>query len=119
MTRYLHSFVAVVGTVVVVLACRVPLAYAVATQIVITDEQYIPQKITGHTGQKMHIDIYNKGSKTHNFVLPAFYIYTPNLPAHQSTYVEFTPDKTGTFTFYSDTGGAREKGLVGSVEVTE
>ncbi len=91
--------------------------HAVSYSVSITDQGMTPSVITSTVNEKVHITIRNNGTKTHNFVLPSFYIFTPNLPAHQGTTVEFTPDKKGAFPFYSDTGGAPEPGISGVLRV--
>lgn len=85
--------------------------------VVISDHSFTPMILMARSDHAVRINIINKGTKTHNFILPAFYIYTPNLPAKQSTWVKFTPDKTGRFPFYSDADGDRESGLSGSIQV--
>lgn len=92
-------------------------ARAQTYRIEITDHGFEPARITGIRDQKMRIEIHNAGSKVHNFELPAFYVFTANLRANERTSVEFTPDRTGTFPFFSDAGGAREPGLAGQIEV--
>ena len=67
--------------------------------------------------QDVKIVIVNKGAHVHNFVLPAFYIYTQNLQPNASTSVGFRPDKTGLYPFFSDTGGSPEAGLSGQIHV--
>ncbi len=85
--------------------------------VVISDHSFAPTMLRARPDHVVRINIVNKGTKTHNFILPAFYIYTPNLPAKQSTWVQFTPDKTGKFPFYSDADGDREAGLAGTMQV--
>ena len=92
-------------------------ATVAAHDLVITDRQFSPQQIAGRLNQTIKIVIRNQGTRTHNFVLPAFYIFSPNLPASQGVSVEFTPDKQGVFPFFSDTGGRKEPGLSGEVIV--
>ncbi len=91
--------------------------FAATYQIAITDRLFTPKKIAGAIDQPVTITVYNKGTKIHNFILPAFYIYSPNLSVHHSTTVQFTPDKKGVFQFYSDAGGTKEPGLVGEIDV--
>lgn len=95
-----------------------PFLVLVATvQIRITDSGIVPATISGRIDEKIRLNIQNEGTKTHNFVLPSFYIFTPNLPPHQGTTVEFIPDKKGVFSYYSDAGGHPEPGLSGSFHV--
>lgn len=92
-------------------------AFAQNYQIIITDHGFAPDRITGEMNQPVHISIINKGTRVHNFILPAFYIYTANLPPKHSTSVGFSPDKKGVYSFFSDTGGSKEPGLSGHIKV--
>ncbi|MHB1627014.1 MAG: cupredoxin domain-containing protein [Bacilli bacterium] len=92
-------------------------ATAAAHDLVITDRQFSPQQIAGRLNQTIKIVIRNQGTRMHNFVLPAFYIFSPNLSASQEVSVEFIPDKQGVFPFFSDAGGRKEPGLSGEVIV--
>lgn len=92
-------------------------AHAESYRIVVNDHAFSPAHITAHLNQPVTITIVNKGTKTHNFILPAFYIFTANLPAKKTTNVGFSPDKKGSYPFFSDTGGSKEPGLSGEIEV--
>lgn len=105
-------------TAAVCVGCVHPtLAHAENYRIVITDHSFSPARITGRLNEPVTITIVNQGTKTHNFVLPAFYIFTANLPAKHTTNVGFSPDKAGSYPFFSDTGGAKEPGLEGHIDV--
>ncbi len=93
------------------------ISVAASYTISITDERMVPNVIKVTAKQKTHFTIHNYGKKTHNFVLPAFYIFTPNLSPQEGTTVEFVPEKKGSFTFFSDTGGQPEPGLSGTIQV--
>lgn len=92
-------------------------AHAEVFRIEITDNGFSPSNIAGRLDNPVRIDIHNGGSRIHNFILPAFYIYTANLKANESTWVEFTPDKTGSYRFFSDAGGAPEPGFAGQISI--
>lgn len=111
------GWIAALAAGIVVSAVYADTARAQTYRIEITDSGFRPSHITGTRDQKMRIEIHNAGSKTHNFELPAFYVFAPDLRVDERTSVEFTPDKTGTFPFFSDTGGSREPGLAGHIEV--
>ncbi len=99
-------------------ALMLPLrARAEEYHVEITDQGFNPSHIAGRLDSPVRIDIHNSGHKPHNFILPAFYIYTANLKANESTWVEFTPDKTGVYRFFSDAGGRPEPGLAGQIRV--
>jgi plastocyanin len=96
-----------------------PHTFAAASYRVSIDDQAMhPDTLRAHVNQRVHIDIVNRGSRVHNFVLPRFYIFTQNLQPGQSTSAEFTPDKVGQFRYYSDTGGRPETGIAGTLRVS-
>lgn len=89
-----------------------------SVQIVLRDTSIRPAIIYATQSQPLHLHIVNKGGKIHNFVVPAFYVFTSNLSPGASTNVAFSPEKTGTFPFYSDAGGQPEIGLRGVLQVS-
>ena len=114
---YLRSLILASATLVMGVGMAEIAAHAESYTVSITDERITPNVIAVTAHQKTHLTIHNYGKKTHNFVLPAFFIFTPNLPPQQGTTVEFVPEKKGTFSYYSDTGGAPEPGLSGMFQV--
>ncbi|UOF90520.1 cupredoxin domain-containing protein [Fodinisporobacter ferrooxydans] len=90
---------------------------AIKYSISITDIGFRPSTMQGETGVPIKIHVKNLGTKEHNFVLPGYFIFSPNLHAGESTDIEFTPDKKGIFPFYSDTPGNPEPGLQGRLTV--
>ena len=92
-------------------------AGAASYRVDITDTGFHPDALRGALDRPVRILIRNRGERVHNFVLPAFYIFTNNLKANDETEVEFTPDKRGVYPFFSDAGGAREPGLAGRITV--
>jgi uncharacterized cupredoxin-like copper-binding protein len=85
--------------------------------ITITDTGFHPTTIHGTTGSSVKIHVKNQGRNVHNFIIPAYYIFSPNLRAGESTDIEFTPDKKGTFPYYSDAPGTKEPGFIGNLIV--
>nr|NNM89646.1 hypothetical protein [Bacilli bacterium] len=79
--------------------------------------RFLPDRIVVKRGESAHIIISNDDDEVHNFILPAFYIFTSPIPARKKTYVEFTPDKAGIFPFYSDHSDDKERGMVGKILV--
>jgi plastocyanin len=79
--------------------------------------RFLPDQIVVKRGENTRIIISNEDAKVHNFILPAFYIFTSPIPARKKTYVEFSPDKSGVFPFYSDYSDDKERGMVGKILV--
>ncbi len=75
---------------------------------------FAPNVIRAKVGQPVSIDITSYG--LHTFTLDEFDVdvQTPN---GQTTRVEFTPDKAGTFTFYCDIPGHTAAGQIGRIIV--
>lgn len=77
-----------------------------------------PARISAKKGTPVSLRIVNAGGKTHNLVIPAFYIFTQNLRPGETATASFTPDKTGAYSYYSDTGGKPESGIQGTLVVS-
>ncbi|MCL6515485.1 cupredoxin domain-containing protein [Alicyclobacillus sp.] len=89
----------------------------VSVQVTLRDTGIEPSSITATYNQPVHLTVVNAGTRTHNLVIPDFYIFTPNLAPGERTTATFTPDKRGSFPYYSDTGGRPEPGLRGTITV--
>jgi heme/copper-type cytochrome/quinol oxidase subunit 2 len=96
----------------------VPVFAETSVRVTLTDTRISPGEIEAVKGQDLHIEVTNAGQKTHNFVIPDMYIFSQNLTPGESTSISFTPDKTGSFRYYSDTGGKPEPGLSGTLRVS-
>lgn len=99
------------------LAIQTPSAFAQSVHVTLTDSTLSPKTIQATKGQSVHIEIVNNGSKVHNFVVPKFYVFSPNIQPGGSADVRFTPDKTGVFQYYSDKNGVPEPGIQGTLHV--
>ena len=77
---------------------------------------FIPSSITVKKGQKVKIVFQNEGG-THDWVIDEFNAHTTRIQGGQSTSLEFTPDKTGTFEFYCSVGTHRQMGMKGNLIV--
>lgn len=62
---------------------------------------------------------YQNGGGTHNWALDEFDAATETIGGGQSTTIEFTADRAGTFEFYCNVGNHRELGMVGTFIVVE
>lgn len=92
-------------------------AFAQTVQVTLHDGSIEPTVIESTKGQEVRISVQNRGTTVHNLVIPDFYVFTQNLQPGGQVNVKFTPDKTGTFPFYSDKKGIPESGMRGSVHV--
>lgn len=89
-----------------------------ATEIVVTGSNYAftPTAITVKKGQKTRIVFKNAGG-FHDFVVDELNIKTATIQDNQEDFVEFTPEKTGTFEFYCSVGNHRAMGMKGTITV--
>lgn len=94
-----------------------PVRAQVSVQVTLRDTGINPPQFTARLNQPVNLTIVNRGTKTHNLVIPDFYIFTPNLAPGERATASFTPDRRGRFPYYSDTGGRPEPGLRGTLTV--
>ena len=115
----LRSASALVGVTCALSSFAPPnVAYAnVSLKITIHDQGISPATFSAKQGELVQIDVVNQGTRTHNLVIPAFYIFTRNLNPGEDVQASFRPDKTGQFPYYSDTGGKPETGIRGTMTV--
>ncbi|KUO95776.1 hypothetical protein ATW55_05195 [Ferroacidibacillus organovorans] len=92
-------------------------AHAEEFHVAITTRGFVPNELHATDKGPIRIDIVNQTRQVHNFVLPKFYLFTQNLQPNEKTYVSFVPDKTGRFEYYSDTGGKKEQGYIGYLQI--
>lgn len=93
------------------------LAFAQNVQVTLRDGSIEPSQIEATKGQPVHVFVRNQGTNVHNFVVPDFYVFTQNLQPGESVNVSFTPDKTGTYPYYSDKKGVPEPGMEGQLQI--
>lgn len=75
-----------------------------------------PNIIKVKKGEKVTITINNRGG-FHDFYIDEFNVKSKTIPGGESTTVEFTPDKTGSFEFYCSIGNHRAMGMKGTLIV--
>ncbi|GMA62284.1 cupredoxin domain-containing protein [Alicyclobacillus fastidiosus] len=97
-------------TVMVVVFLPFSATFAQTVQVTLHDGSIEPAVIQSTKGQEVRVFIQNRGTTVHNFVVPNFYVFTQNLQPGGQVNVKFTPDKTGTFPFYSDKKGFLNQG---------
>jgi len=77
--------------------------------------EFNPSSLTVTKGDRIKITIRNTGTVTHSFVIDEFNVSSGNIGPGESTVVEFTVDKSGTFTYYCSIPGHRELGMEGHI----
>lgn len=89
-----------------------------AVEVVVTGSNYefSPTKLTVKKGQKIRLVFKNSGGM-HDFVVDELGIRTAVIQGGVEDFVEFTPDKTGTFEFYCSVANHRAMGMKGTITV--
>lgn len=77
---------------------------------------FTPKTITVKKGQKVQLTFKNTAG-THSLVIDEFNVKTDIIQTGQTTTVEFTPDKTGTFTYYCPVDSHKAMGMEGTLTV--
>ena len=77
---------------------------------------FTPSQIHVKKGEKVKIVFQNSGG-THDWAIDEFNVHTTRIQGGQSTSVEFTPTKTGTFEYYCSVGSHRAMGMKGNLIV--
>lgn len=76
---------------------------------------FTPNSISVNRGDKVKLRVTNTGG-THNFVIDEFGV-SKDTPSGETTEIEFTASKQGTFSFYCATPGHKDSGMSGSIVV--
>lgn len=78
---------------------------------------FTPSTLTLKNGQTVKITFKNMGKYPHNWAIAALNVTTKTIqPAEQDT-IEFTPNKTGTFTYTCTVDSHAEKGMKGTLTI--
>lgn len=89
-----------------------------AREIVVEGEnyQFTPETITVKKDEKIRI-VFKSTDGIHDFRIDELNIATATVRSGQEDFVEFTPDKTGTFKYYCSVGNHRAMGMEGTMIV--
>ncbi len=79
--------------------------------------KYDPNTISAQVGQPVTVVYKNIGQYPHNFVINELGVKSPTIGPGQTETFSFTPDKSGTFSFYCSLPGHRDKGMEGTISV--
>lgn len=89
-----------------------------AREIVIDSENYhfTPETINVKRGEKIRV-VFKSTDGVHDFRVDELNIATATVRSGQEDWIEFTPDKAGTFKFYCSVGNHRAMGMEGTMIV--
>lgn len=79
--------------------------------------KFTPSEITVKKGEKVTLTFKNTGSTAHEFVIAGLGLSTKRINPGVEDTVEFTPEKTGEFTFICSVGNHEEQGMTGTLIV--
>lgn len=90
-----------------------------AREITVEGDEYAfsPGSITVEAGEKIRLTFKNMGNLAHNFTIDELGVAAKTISGGKSETLEFTAEKSGTFTFYCSIAGHRQLGMEGELEV--
>lgn len=78
---------------------------------------FVPESISVHQGESVTIVLENEGALSHNLHIPELDVEVETIQTDGMTRHSFTPDKTGTFTFFCAVPGHKQAGMRGTLKV--
>jgi uncharacterized cupredoxin-like copper-binding protein len=78
-----------------------------------------PATVTVEQGQPVVVTLPNTGAVEHDFAIPELDVQPVEVPAGQTGRVEFTPSRSGTFSFVCTEPGHQQAGMVGQLIVRQ
>lgn len=82
-----------------------------------SEYSFSPKSLTVEAGERISLTFKNTGNLPHNFTIDELAVRTKTVAAGGSGTIEFTAEKSGTFTFYCGITGHRQLGMEGNLEV--
>lgn len=79
--------------------------------------KFTPPVISLKAGEKVKLTFKNTGKLLHNLTINELGVATKTVSGGESDTIEFTANKTGSFTMYCSIGNHRAQGLEGDVEI--
>jgi uncharacterized cupredoxin-like copper-binding protein len=80
--------------------------------------KYDPPTLTAKVGDKVTVNLQNKGTLDHSFVIDELGVKLETVKPGTTQPVTFTPTTAGTYTFYCDVPGHKAAGMTGTFTVT-
>lgn len=88
-------------------------------QINITDRGFVPSQVVAVINQPITLRITNQGRKVHEFGLPYYRIFTPDIMPGQTSTVSFSPWTAGRFDMVSEPAEVNAPQFSGKFIVTD
>lgn len=80
-------------------------AHTKTMTVKLTDKGFEPSAITARTDEPIHLHVVNAGTKTHQFSIPHYHIFSQNIAPGTTDEVEFIPWEKGNYEMMSDPSG--------------
>lgn len=84
-----------------------------------TEFAFSPSTINAKVGQPLTIVFNNNGTFPHNLSIPDLNVKTKTISPGASDTITFTPDKAGTFQFVCTVPGHADRGMTGTLAITQ
>ena len=96
-----------------------PSASAAVQEVTVTGNEFKfdPSTLTLKKGQPVKLTFKNAGNAPHNLTIADLDVRTKTIRGGEEDTVEFTPDKTGTFSYVCTVGNHAEQGMKGTATV--
>jgi hypothetical protein len=95
----------------------------VPLKIVVRDDKFEPNLLTGKVNQPIELTVENQGAKPHSFVIDELNVKIPEIAPGQTGTATFSSRQIRTYTnggayiFYSDVAGDKAAGLTGNLSI--
>ena len=84
-----------------------------------TEFRFEPSTINVKVGQKVKVVLKNAGNIVHNLSIKDLGVKTATIRAGDTYTLEFTPQRSGRFTFVCSLRGHAQRGMIGAIVVGE
>ena len=82
-----------------------------------TEYGFTPKSINLEAGKSVKIVYKNTGTLPHDLVITELGVRTKVINQGKEDTISFTPDKSGTYTFFCSVGNHRQRGMEGSLRI--
>lgn len=82
-----------------------------------SEYSFLPKSLELKAGEPVKLTYKNTGKLPHDLTITELGVRTKVIAGGKEDMITFTPDKSGTFTFFCSVGNHRQLGMEGSLEV--
>ncbi|MHB9143756.1 MAG: cupredoxin domain-containing protein [Symbiobacteriia bacterium] len=88
-----------------------------AVEMKMSEFSFTPKEVRVKGGQPVTLTLVNQGADSHNLVIDAFGVKSPDVQAGQKGEVTFTPNQKGSFKIYCSMPGHEASGMTATLIV--